>query len=123
MDQDCGKFERFYRSVDGLDTLEIYRCAECHSTNYAKNYDPVKQSYSSTWTDMNVSCEACHGPGEAHAAWAKAPDIDDPSRFSGTGPGGLTVDLDASATDITEPKRAESRRTLGLCQDGGKRAR
>ncbi len=31
--------------------------------------------------------------------------------------------LGAIATDITERKHAESRRTIGLCQDGGKRAR
>ena len=31
--------------------------------------------------------------------------------------------LGAVATDITERKRAESRRTISLCQDGGKRAR
>ena len=76
------------------------QCAECHSTDYTKNYDPVTQSYSSTWTDMNVSCEACHGPGEAHAAWANGPDIYDPNRFSGAGPRGLTVDFDASAPGL-----------------------
>ena len=31
--------------------------------------------------------------------------------------------LGAIATDITERKRAEARRTISLCQDGGKRAR
>ncbi len=31
--------------------------------------------------------------------------------------------LGAIATDITERKRAESRRTISLCQDGGRRAR
>ncbi len=31
--------------------------------------------------------------------------------------------LGAIATDITERKRTESRRTISLCQDGGKRAR
>jgi PAS domain-containing protein len=31
--------------------------------------------------------------------------------------------LGAIATDITERKRAESRRTIGLCQDEGKHAR
>jgi hypothetical protein len=31
--------------------------------------------------------------------------------------------LGAIATDITERKRATSRRTISLCQDGGKHAR
>src|SRR4029077_1479403 len=25
-----------------------------------------------TWKDMNVSCEACQGPGSEHARWARA---------------------------------------------------
>ncbi len=36
---------------------------------------------------------------------------------------GTVSGLGAIATDITERKRAESRRTISLCQDGGKRAR
>ena len=72
------------------------QCAECHSTDYAKGYSPETQSYSSTWRDMNVGCEACHGPGEAHVAWARAPDEFEPGNFTGTGPTGLNVDLAAS---------------------------
>jgi predicted CXXCH cytochrome family protein len=49
------------------------RCAECHATDYRKNYDPRSDSYSSTQAEIGVGCEACHGPGEAHIAWAKAP--------------------------------------------------
>ncbi|MEW6368401.1 MAG: tetratricopeptide repeat protein [Acidobacteriota bacterium] len=46
-------------------------CAECHSTNLRKNYDPKTDTYATTWTDINVGCEACHGPGSQHVAWAK----------------------------------------------------
>lgn len=49
-----------------------YMCAECHSTNLQKNYDLAKDSYATTWSELNVSCEACHGPGSAHVAWAEA---------------------------------------------------
>ncbi len=72
------------------------QCAECHSTDFAKGYSPQTQSYSSTWRDMNVGCEACHGPGEAHVAWARAPDEFEPGNFTGTGPTGLNVDLAAT---------------------------
>jgi predicted CXXCH cytochrome family protein len=48
------------------------RCAECHSTNLQKNFDPVTDSYNTTWSALNVSCQACHGPGEAHLKWANA---------------------------------------------------
>lgn len=47
-----------------------YMCAECHSTNLIKNYDADKNSFHTTWTDIDVSCEACHGPGSRHIAWA-----------------------------------------------------
>ncbi len=69
------------------------RCAECHATGYAKNYDARARTYSSVQSEIGVGCEACHGPGEAHVTWAKAPDTYDPSRFPGTGSRGLTVDL------------------------------
>ncbi len=49
-----------------------YMCADCHSTNLAKNYDPETQTYDTKWSEMNVSCEACHGPGSEHVKWAGA---------------------------------------------------
>jgi predicted CXXCH cytochrome family protein len=49
-------------------------CAECHSTNLQKNYDLEKDSFNTTWSDINVNCEACHGPGSEHLDWAKLPE-------------------------------------------------
>lgn len=54
-------------------------CAECHSTNLKKNYDLEKDTYSTTWTDIDVGCEACHGPGSRHVEWAETPDMGRPS--------------------------------------------
>ncbi len=48
-----------------------FTCAECHSTNVRKNFDAKTQTYKTTWSELNVSCEACHGPGGNHVAWAK----------------------------------------------------
>jgi predicted CXXCH cytochrome family protein len=48
-------------------------CAECHSTNLVKGYDPQSDSYQTTWSEVDVSCEACHGPGSRHLAWAEVP--------------------------------------------------
>ena len=53
-------------------------CAECHSTNLKKNYDPATDTYTTTWSDINVGCEACHGPGSNHVAWAETPDMGRP---------------------------------------------
>ena len=47
-----------------------FMCADCHSTNIAKNYDPVNKSFNTTWSEIDVSCETCHGPGSKHLAWA-----------------------------------------------------
>ncbi len=53
-------------------------CAECHSTNLKKNYDPDSGTYQTTWTDIDVGCEACHGPGSGHVEWAETPDMGRP---------------------------------------------
>jgi len=46
-------------------------CAECHSTNLEKGYDPASRTFDTSWSEIDVSCEACHGPGSAHVAWAE----------------------------------------------------
>jgi Flp pilus assembly protein TadD len=48
-----------------------FMCAECHSTNLRKNFDATAQKFATTWSELNVSCEACHGPGSAHVGWAR----------------------------------------------------
>jgi predicted CXXCH cytochrome family protein len=45
-------------------------CAECHSTNLQKNYNPKTHVYNTTWSEIDVACEACHGPGSEHNRWA-----------------------------------------------------
>ena len=41
-------------------------CADCHSTNLKKNYIVESDSYQTTYSAINVNCEACHGPGTNH---------------------------------------------------------
>ncbi len=50
-------------------------CAECHSTNLEKNYNIQSDTYNTTWSDIDVGCEACHGPGSEHVKWAELPDM------------------------------------------------
>jgi predicted CXXCH cytochrome family protein len=57
-------------------------CAECHSTNLLKSFDAASNTYDTTWSEIDVSCEACHGPGSDHVTWAEIqpmarPEIDD----------------------------------------------
>ena len=48
-------------------------CAECHSTNLRKGFDPETNTFATTWSEIDVSCEACHGPGSRHSEWADMP--------------------------------------------------
>ena len=45
-------------------------CADCHSTNLKKGYELNTDSYNTTWSEIDVSCEACHGPSSEHIRWA-----------------------------------------------------
>jgi len=42
------------------------RCAYCHSTALHKNYEPATKTYATTYAEIDVACEACHGPGQPH---------------------------------------------------------
>ena len=68
-----------------------YMCADCHSTNLRKNYDLAKDSYDTKWSEIDVSCETCHGPGSNHVAWAQTHPKG--SYKPGDGSNGLVVDL------------------------------
>jgi predicted CXXCH cytochrome family protein len=49
-----------------------YMCADCHATDLQKNYDAATDTFATRWAEPTVGCEACHGPGSAHVAWAAA---------------------------------------------------
>lgn len=48
-----------------------YMCAECHSTHVEKNYHAEQNRFQTRWSAVNVSCEACHGPGARHVEWGR----------------------------------------------------
>lgn len=43
-------------------------CGECHTTDYRKGYDAAADSYATAWSEFDVGCESCHGPGGDHVA-------------------------------------------------------
>jgi predicted CXXCH cytochrome family protein len=49
-----------------------FMCAECHSTDLGRRYDAASGTYDTQWEEIEVACEACHGPGADHVAWASA---------------------------------------------------
>ena len=77
-----------------------YMCAECHSTGVRKNYDPATRTFATSYAEVNVACEACHGPGSDHVAWARNRQGDGPAGKEAGGPRaddpakGLAVTLD-----------------------------
>ena len=90
----------------GRDQTWNYQCASCHSTDLKKNYDLATDSYATRWTDVDVACEACHGPGSRHVAWAEAraaesskPSQAEPNRQPETSDTGLTTHLEPARRD------------------------
>ena len=78
------------RHWTGIDQNWNYMCADCHSTNLHKNYDARTRTFSTSYSEIDVSCEACHGPGSNHVLWAKKEG--DWKKFDTTE--GLTIALD-----------------------------
>tara|TARA_R110002096_G_scaffold16106_20_gene55089 strand:+ start:8937 stop:11312 length:2376 start_codon:yes stop_codon:yes gene_type:complete len=92
-----------------------YMCADCHSTNLAKNFDVETNSYDTSWSEMNVSCEACHGPASEHLKWANALKEGTTPTTGMDGNFGLLVDLrkDGGVWAI-DPESGQPKRTKPL---------
>jgi len=48
-----------------------FMCSECHSTGVRKNYDAANNRFATTFAEVSVGCEACHGQGSRHVGWAR----------------------------------------------------
>jgi len=46
-------------------------CADCHSTNLEKKFDSKSDTYNTTFSEIDVGCEACHGPSSSHVNFYK----------------------------------------------------
>lgn len=92
-------------------------CAECHSTNLVKGYDAASRTFSTTFSEIDVSCEACHGPGSAHVAWAELPPMARPADGDGlvVKTGGLTSREQVELCAPCHSRRSE----LGDYRHGG----
>jgi predicted CXXCH cytochrome family protein len=49
-----------------------FMCAECHSTGVRKSYDAASDRFHTTWAEISVGCETCHGKGSRHIDWARS---------------------------------------------------
>jgi predicted CXXCH cytochrome family protein len=93
------------------------QCAECHSTGLEKRYDAATDSYATRWAAIDVGCQACHGPGATHVAWARA--------TAGHTPAGSDVGLVAAyvrrdaASEVESCAPCHARRHRVSGEDGG----
>ena len=78
-----------------------YMCAECHVTGFQRNYELEADRYETTWHELGVGCEGCHGPGSAHVAWARSHPGQRTSDETVTGGSGLPVDLGTGGAQWT----------------------
>jgi tetratricopeptide (TPR) repeat protein len=79
-------------------------CADCHSTDLNKNYNSETSTFNTTFSEINVSCEACHGPASAHVDFYQNPsDASIPSK--------LNMDVGLSSKELVDKcARCHSRR-------------
>ncbi|WP_442755966.1 tetratricopeptide repeat protein [Methylocystis sp. JAN1] len=91
-----------------------HQCAWCHSTNLRKNYDPASDAFATTFSEISVGCEACHGPASDHLAWAAAPSSSKPNRGFAVslGRGGVNWRREGGATAIRPGPPASDREAL-----------
>jgi predicted CXXCH cytochrome family protein len=77
--------------IDHLDPLHWtqpsqnwnFMCAECHSTDLKKNFDLQTHSYETSWKQIDVGCQACHGPASVHLESSAPGKKDFPVDFAG----------------------------------------
>jgi len=88
-------------------------CFNCHATNLDAKFDIGSKTYNTSWTEMGLGCEACHGPGKAHVAlmeaWQKnpasKPPYDTSARNRALGP----------MLKIFSPRTADARQVFDTC--------
>lgn len=92
-------------------------CADCHSTDLRRGYVVAEDRYETKWFEVNVSCEACHGPGSRHVDWVEQ------GKPAGASNAGLEVALREKPaewimnpeTGIAERKGPIDRHELDVC--------
>ena len=93
-----------------------YMCAECHSTDLQKGFDNTTNTFKTTFSDINVGCQACHGPGSTHVEWAKLPVTTPKDTYAAMG---LVVDYKSNkgAYQVDQCARCHARRAPARAED------
>jgi predicted CXXCH cytochrome family protein len=91
-------------------------CFNCHATNIVQGFDIAEKKYKSTWTEMGIGCEACHGPGREHTTLMDQ--ASKPAYDTGSSNRQLSDTLKILSTRSAEPRRVYD--TCAYCH-GNKR--
>jgi Tfp pilus assembly protein PilF len=97
-----------------------WMCADCHTTKLDRNYNADTNTYATKWSEMNVACEACHGPGSNHVAWSKHEPGSDKLAAHGLIVAlderkGVTWTRDPATGNAARSEPLASERELGVC--------
>jgi len=80
-------------------------CADCHSTDLKKNFRSETNVYNTTFSEINVGCEACHGPASLHIEFYEKPS-------KGLTPPQMYMDSSLSSKELVDKcARCHSRRS------------
>lgn len=96
-----------------------HMCADCHSTNFAKNYDLTEDTHHYSFSEMDVSCEACHGPGSLHIELAESNSMFWDRRY-GYGLANLKEKTSRTELDTCAPCHSRRRRLADGFKPGDK---
>src|SRR5262249_20013384 len=91
-------------------------CADCHSTNVRTTWSAGH--YATSFAELPVSCEACHGPGSRHVAWATQPlsrGSDDGLAIALDERAGVTWNRDPTTHKPTRSRPRTSEREIEMC--------
>ena len=86
-----------------------FDCGPCHATGYVpEGSQDGLSGIAGTWTDGRVGCEACHGPGSAHAAtpYAVKPELSSSKACADCHVRGSTSVVEASSGLIRHQQQA-----------------
>src|SRR5216684_2604640 len=104
-----------------IDQTWNYMCADCHSTNLRKNYELRTRTYATTYAEIDVACEACHGPGSNHVSWARKQgewqrfEIDHGLTIALDERKGVSWPADSAGDKIRRSRPRESEREIQMC--------
>ncbi|MFP6655449.1 MAG: multiheme c-type cytochrome [Myxococcota bacterium] len=71
------------------------QCAACHSTNLVKGYVEADNRFDTQWSEVDVGCEACHGPGSEHVSSAVSGRTELKAEIVAGGSGGFAFSLES----------------------------